>query len=316
MTAALAKLTDISIVDWKQRDAFYVARGAWQQWVRCDSKLSSTAKVAAWEISDRMSPDNDGAWPSQELIAARIGCGERTARSAVNELMDRAWLMARRGGFEGKDGRKARDGFKEPYTYIMTASESVLREVIDGEQLRVARFKDNRLRLPSREEIGDILRRAIPAENGRSYRQEIAAHTGRNLPLIPAENGRIICTGNLSREPVHGISEDKRLGETEQEEAQGHQLLPSKSPSSVLPDTDEADEQLRVEEDVIAAIGKVAGGDLARGRQLARRLGKPRLQHLFELAHDRGVGGAFSDIVAAAQAALQIESTSQIEVTT
>ncbi|OYW98379.1 MAG: hypothetical protein B7Z14_14930 [Bosea sp. 32-68-6] len=84
----------------------------------------------------------------------------------------------------------------------------------------------------------------------------------------------------------------------------------------MLLDEDEADEALRIEEDVIAAIGKVAGGDLARGRQLARRLGRQRLQHLFELAHDRGVGGAGPDIFAAAQAALQIESTSQIEVTT
>jgi hypothetical protein len=224
--------------------------------------------------------------------------------------MDRAWLMARRGGFEGRHGRKPKDGFKEPYTYIMTASESVLREVIDGEKSRVANFKDNRLLLPSREEIGDILRRAIPAENGRSYRQEIAAHTGRNLPLIPAENGRIICTGNLSSEPVHGIYEDKRLGETEQDETQGHPLLPSESPSSVLPDTDDADEQLRVEEETLARLGE---GDISLGIRRAALIGAPRVSRLAARIGEVGMIEAAEEIIAAIKSAREIEAKATVQ---
>lgn len=306
--AAPAKLADISIVDWKRRDDFYVARGAWQQWVRCDNQLSSTAKVAAWEISDRMSPDNDGAWPSQELIAARIGCGERTARSAVNELMGRAWFMARRGGFEGKGGRKPRDGFKESYTYIMSASEAVLREVIEGEKDRVAKFKENQLHLPSREEVGDILRRAIPAENGRSYRQEVAAHTGRNLPLIPAENGRIICTENLSIEPVHGITEDKRLGDRVEDRSHGSIIRPSESLTPVLLDDDEA--ELSPRDELIRALGE---GDVRAGRLLADTLGPPRCSFLVQEIIDNGpwrAGAAIREAAADARARLA-SSTSQ-----
>lgn len=81
---AIAPIAELRTVDWTVQE-FYPARAAWQSWVRSDAKLSMTARCVAFEISDRMGPDNNGSWPSQKFIGARLGCKERTVREAISE---------------------------------------------------------------------------------------------------------------------------------------------------------------------------------------------------------------------------------------
>lgn len=298
MAAPPAKLSDIRALDWVERDEFYAARGAWQEWVRCDAALSMTARCVAIEISDRMSFDKNGAWPSQPFIAARLGCKERSIRSAIGELIDRGWFLARRGGFEARDGAERKSGLRASYTYIMTAAPVILRAVLSEEQERVALFKEERRDRPYRQKVAGLLIDAKPAENCRPYRQKVAALTGEKLPGSPAESCRVIYSEILSSEPLHGTSEDKRLGETVQDESQGSPSLPSECPSTVMPD--EADDEMAAREEVIAQL---AGGDLRLGRRLAEFVPEKAMSHLVSRVLVEGIVGTADAIKTMARAA-------------
>lgn len=238
-----------------------------------------------------MAPNHNGAWPSQKLIEARLGCKERTIRNAIAELFERGWLFARRGGFEGKNGELRKSGFRASYTYIMTVHPAVLAEVLLSEQERVAAYREEVQSVPYRQKVAALLLGAIPAESCRVDRQEFAAHTGKNLPLIPAESCRIIYSENLSSEPVHGISEEKRLGETVQDETQGDHSVSISELHSLLGE-----------------------GDEAVGIRRASRLSKGRLAYLAEQIELEGIVGAASDIQSAIRLALTLKSKPKTEV--
>ncbi len=182
LSVAPPPLSDLRVVDWTEQDEFYPARGAWQEWVRCDAKLSMTARTVAIEITDRISHDKNGAWPSQLLIAARLGCSDRTVRAAVGELLERGWLAARRGGFEGKNGEAPKSGVRANYTYIMAVHPAVLTEVLAAAEDRIAAFKVESASIPYRQKIAGLLLAAKPEDFFRSNRKISSAQTGRKLP--------------------------------------------------------------------------------------------------------------------------------------
>ncbi|MFC5392829.1 helix-turn-helix domain-containing protein [Bosea vestrisii] len=289
---AIAPIAELRTVDWTDQE-FYAARAAWQSWVRSDAKLSMTARCVAFEISDRMGPDNNGSWPSQKFIGARLGCKERTVREAISELFDRGWLLARRGGFEGKNGELRKSGFRASYTYIMTVHPQVLAEVLASEQGRMVAYHEEVQSAPYRQKIAALLLSAKPAESCRVDRQKVAAHTGENPPLIPAESCRIIYPDNLSSEPVHGTSEERGLSEeTIQDEALGVS-------DALDPVVDDA----RLHRDVHLALG---GGDIDLGRMLAEAIGRQQVDRLKDRVRVDGVIGAADELSAAAARARRL----------
>lgn len=267
---------DLRVVDWNSSDEFYRARGAWQSWMRTDKALSPMARLAGIEISDRIGFDRNGAWPSQAYIGARLGVSERTARSAVGELLGRTWFIARRGGFEGSDGKALKTGQHLPLTYLMAVSARVLREVLQAEKVRVSLFKEARIAQLNRQRIADLLLEAQPEENFLFDRKKLAGPAGRNLPVLPEENCRIISPVNRSSDSFHGITTDP-LGETAQEEALRHQSLSMESFHSLLGD-----------------------GAPEVGKRRGARLGSSRVAFLISQVEQLGAVGASEQIREAA----------------
>jgi len=267
-------LSKLRVVDWTEQDEFYPARGTWQSWVRSDAKLSMTARTVAVEITDRISPDKNGAWPSQLLIAARLGCSDRTVRTAVGELFERGWLAARRGGFEGKGGEAPKTGVRASYTYIMAVDPDVLDDVLAAEAERIASFKLETASIPYRQKIAAMRLASKPEESFRSNRKISSALTGKILPPKPEENCRIISTENLTTEPLHGISEERGLSDATVQDRSQEQLDP----------------------DLVALLTELGDGDISAGRERSRIVSSDMFEAAFEAVKRLGVAGCQSHI--------------------
>lgn len=291
--------SDVRLLDWADKDDFYRVRGAWLEWTRWDPGLSATAQVCLAEIGDRMAWDKNGSWPGQDLLAATIGCGDKTVRNAVAKIFERGWLVGRRGGFE------ERKGWGKSYTYAMAASPSVLRLVIEGHQQRIADMKQDREVAQYRQKIAAMLIDAIPEEKFLSYRQKMTGNSGKFLPVIPAKNDRLIYSENLSSEPIHRTSEERGLSdETVQDEALGGS------------DRSESDWRAIADarEDLISLFGD---GDADQGTRMFAVLGK-RATHLAELVAQEGAGALAARILTAKADACRLleKSTTATRVST
>jgi hypothetical protein len=68
----------------------------WLNSVCSDPAVSSTSFRVAYAIADHLNKTTRNAWPSQQRIARRFGCHQKTVQRAIKELEGLGWLKVRR----------------------------------------------------------------------------------------------------------------------------------------------------------------------------------------------------------------------------
>jgi len=66
------------------------------------SRAKGTAKVVLLGIANHINPDNDGAWPSQERLAAYANVSVRSVREATQQLIDLGEITVQVAGGQSK----------------------------------------------------------------------------------------------------------------------------------------------------------------------------------------------------------------------
>lgn len=74
-------------------------RRAWLAAIAADPRIKSGAFEVAWVIESFVSTESDEAWPSQELIAKRVGMTKRAVAKHIAALRSAGWLKV----LSGKD---------------------------------------------------------------------------------------------------------------------------------------------------------------------------------------------------------------------
>lgn len=74
-------------------------RRAWLAAIAADPSIKSGAFEVAWVIESFVSTESDEAWPSQELIAKRVGMTKRAVAKHIAALRSAGWLKV----LSGKD---------------------------------------------------------------------------------------------------------------------------------------------------------------------------------------------------------------------
>jgi len=74
-------------------------RRAWLAAIAADRRVKSGAFEVAWVIESFVSTESDEAWPSQELIAKRVGMTKRAVAKHIAALRSAGWLKV----LSGKD---------------------------------------------------------------------------------------------------------------------------------------------------------------------------------------------------------------------
>lgn len=292
MARPVVKLSDIRLVEWTDRKSFYRARSDWLRQSRHDRELSDRAKVMLAEIGDRLSWDKSSAWPSGVTLAAALGCGTATVTRSIEDAVSRGWLCRERGGFSKSNH------------YAMSLSESVAEAASSQHDERM------RLRIPAAPFRSEVINMESDPElpisitSEAPFRSEVIDHVDHFRSISSISSDQLSSTVIQTSDPEN-LSKTDGLGDTEQEEAQGHPLLPSKSQTPVLLDDDEADEQLRVEEETLARLGE---GDLSLGIQRAALIGAPRVSRLAARIGEVGMIEAADEIIAAIKSAREIEA--------
>ena len=67
------------------------------------SRAKGTAKVVLLGIANHINPDNDGAWPSQERLAAYANVSVRSVREATQQLIDLGEITVQVAGGQSKN---------------------------------------------------------------------------------------------------------------------------------------------------------------------------------------------------------------------
>lgn len=249
------------------------------------------------EIADRLGWDRTSAWPSAETIAAALGCSRSTITRALDDISARGWLARERGGFSKSNH------------YAMAFSKHIAAAVEDGRDERIAARNPatpfgSELRQMDAEDPSAIWLKSAP-----SVGSDVSHHLAQNCTTIWRTSEPLSYSDIPSSDPEHESKAD-RLGETEQDETQGHPLLPSESPATDLPEHDDADDQLRIEEETLARLGE---GDLSLGVRRAALIGAPRVSRLAARIGAVGVIGAADEIIAAIKSAREIEAKASVE---
>lgn len=281
-------LDDICLVDWGDAESFRRERASWLRSINRvgDIKLGNMVWLLH-VLAGFMKHKNDSAWPSIARLEAELGWSEASVKRALALAVEWGWLI--------RDRRYATSN-----RYLMSFSKRVRAEVDERYEVRVAPFLDRSVGsnlISLAEEGGEIKPDPTVGSNLISQSDQTCAHSEikpdpryhRTIPL---------------KDTVDPYLTD-RLGETSQDESQGHPLLPSESPSLVLPDTDDADEQLRVEEETLARLGE---GDISLGIRRAALIGAPRVSRLAARIGEVGMIEAADEIIAAIKSAREIEA--------
>lgn len=71
------------------------------------SRATGAVKLVLMGIANHVSPDNDGAWPSQTRLAGYANCSERYVRDAIEELVSLGELRYESHGGVSKGGNKS-----------------------------------------------------------------------------------------------------------------------------------------------------------------------------------------------------------------